>query len=335
MEDSQFILSKEVEVNFYHGPEHFLGEESTRVILVSEDQVKSALATAGQSGGDAEMIAQDLKRRPYHWIYNEGVKNLIVYSKDKKPQTLRDLGVKVVDECLQLNLSKVDFINEDILVEEFKHFVQSIVLWNYKYEVKTINQKKLLSVLNFRFKSPLSPSEISELEFYKTATKSTLLVRDLVNTRANVATPKYMEDVIKHVSSKSDKIKKVEVIVGKELSEQGLEVFYNVGKGAAIDPRLVHFVYKGNEESEEIEYAIVGKGITFDTGGLNLKKAPEDMYCDKTGACTTVGILKGVIELGLKINIVFAFAIAENSIDANSYRPSDIIKVILFFINNI
>ena len=82
---------------------------------------------------------------------------------------------------------------------------------------------------------------------------------------------------------------------------------------------------------------LIGKGVTFDTGGLNLKETGittkynkcigimEDNYSDKGGACVAIGVLKGVIELDLNINVVFAFGITENSIDANSYRPSDII----------
>lgn len=97
---------------------------------------------------------------------------------------------------------------------------------------------------------------------------------------------------------------------------------------------MVHLLYKGNPDSSEVDFAIVGKGITFDTGGLNLKAEPEDMYCDKTGCCTTIGVMKGVLQLNLNLNICFAFAIAENSIDANSYRPSDIITVSSSFILN-
>lgn len=71
----------------------------------------------------------------------------------------------------------------------------------------------------------------------------------------------------------------------------------------------------------------IGKGVVFDTGGLNIKETGvmEDNFMDKGGACVTLAALKGVIELDLKINIVFAFGITENSVDAESYRPSDII----------
>ena len=74
--------------------------------------------------------------------------------------------------------------------------------------------------------------------------------------------------------------------------------------------------------------ALVGKGITFDTGGLNLKGTGniENMYGDKGGACAVLGTLKGVLELKIKKNILFVCAFAENAIDKMSYKPGDIIK---------
>ena len=84
----------------------------------------------------------------------------------------------------------------------------------------------------------------------------------------------------------------------------------------------------GNPDSDEIETALIGKGVTFDTGGLNLKPTGfmETMYGDKGGSCAVIGALKGTIELGLKKNIVFACGFAENAIGSGSYKPGDIIK---------
>lgn len=106
-----------------------------------------------------------------------------------------------------------------------------------------------------------------------------------------------------------------------------MNLLYNVGKSAESEPRLVVVHYKGNPVSDDIELALVGKGITYDTGGLNIKGtgAMETMYCDKGGACAVLSALHGALELGLKKNVAFAIALAENSIDGKSYKPSDII----------
>lgn len=106
-----------------------------------------------------------------------------------------------------------------------------------------------------------------------------------------------------------------------------MNLFYNVGKGATSEPRCIVVYYQGNPDKKDVDIALVGKGITFDTGGLNLKPtgSMEDMYQDKGGACAVLGALQATIELRLKKNVVFAMGFAENSIDNKCYKPSDIL----------
>jgi len=101
-----------------------------------------------------------------------------------------------------------------------------------------------------------------------------------------------------------------------------------VGKGALSEPRCVIVDYRGNPESDQVDVALVGKGLTFDTGGLNLKptRAIEDMHLDKGGACAVMGALRGALDLNLQKNVVFVMALAENAIGAGVYKPGDIIK---------
>lgn len=107
-----------------------------------------------------------------------------------------------------------------------------------------------------------------------------------------------------------------------------MNLFYNVGKGAVSQPRCVMVYYEGNPDSLKVDLALVGKGVTYDTGGLNLKPTGymEDMYGDKGGACAVIGAMQGVLELGSNKNIVFAVGLAENAIGKDAYKPGDIIK---------
>ena len=87
---------------------------------------------------------------------------------------------------------------------------------------------------------------------------------------------------------------------------------------------MVH--YQGNPDSTDVDFAIVGKGVTYDTGGLNIKVAMmELMYIDKGGSCAVLGSLQACIDLKLKKNIVFACAFADNAIGADAYKPNDIL----------
>ena len=106
-----------------------------------------------------------------------------------------------------------------------------------------------------------------------------------------------------------------------------MNLFYNVGKGAVVEPRCVVIHYRGNPDSQDVDIAFVGKGLTYDSGGLNLKPtgSMETMFGDKNGACAVLGALHGSLKLKPRKNIVFVVGLAENAIDSTSYKPGDII----------
>lgn len=127
--------------------------------------------------------------------------------------------------------------------------------------------------------------------------EATVFARDLANVRGSVATPCYMEQKVTELCDQhKNLIKEVRVVQGQQLVDENMNCFYNVGKSAESEPRLVIVNYQGNPDSEE-SIALVGKGVTYDTGGLNLKPTGymEDMYGDKNGSCAVIGALHGVL----------------------------------------
>jgi leucyl aminopeptidase len=99
-----------------------------------------------------------------------------------------------------------------------------------------------------------------------------------------------------------------------------------VGRGSANKPKLIVLEYKG-AATDEKPYALVGKGITFDTGGISLKPGPgmEEMKFDMGGAAGVLGAFVSAVKLGLKINLVCVVPAVENMPDGDSYRPSDVL----------
>lgn len=107
-----------------------------------------------------------------------------------------------------------------------------------------------------------------------------------------------------------------------------MNLFWNVGKGASCEPICLTILFQGRPEDENVDLAIVGKGVTYDTGGLNIKTAMmELMYGDKGGACAVLGAFDGCLNQikDIKKNIVFACALAENAIGPDAFKPSDIL----------
>jgi leucyl aminopeptidase len=150
------------------------------------------------------------------------------------------------------------------------------------------------------------------------------LCRDLVNESADVATPDFIEKEIKHIVSKTRLTMKV--LNERQLKSNKMGLILAVGQGARYKPRMIVLTYKGNSTSKEF-HALVGKGVTFDSGGLDLKTAAGivDMRMDMGGSAAVIYTLKTAAELELKVNLYGVIPLVENAIDAESYKPGDVI----------
>lgn len=154
--------------------------------------------------------------------------------------------------------------------------------------------------------------------------KAVNAARDLVNDNADTVTPEYLADTVSELV-KGNKHVSLEVLGRKELEANKFGLLLAVNQGSNKKPRVVIARYTGAGKNEPYT-AIVGKGLTFDCGGLNLKPtgSMEDMRQDMSGAAAVIGTLQAVLALELKKNIIFAFGSVENAIDANSYKPGDV-----------
>lgn len=155
--------------------------------------------------------------------------------------------------------------------------------------------------------------------------------RDWVNENADVANSLFFEKQARGLAQKNKL--RCTVFNEKQLKRMGFHMILAVAKAAQVPPRLIILEYKGNPKSSK-RMAFVGKGITFDSGGLNLKVASpatppgfgiEAMKSDMAGAASCVCALNALAELKAKVNAVAVIPVCENIIDAKSYKPGDVI----------
>ena len=148
--------------------------------------------------------------------------------------------------------------------------------------------------------------------------------RELGNLPPNVCNPAYIAQQAQEFASKSDKVE-CEVLDDAAMEALGMGSLLAVARGSAQRPRLV--VLKYNNGGDAKPYVLVGKGITFDTGGVNLKTQGgiEEMKYDMCGAGTVLGTFVAAVGMRLPVNLVAIAAAVENAIDGNAYRPSDVI----------
>ncbi|MBS7689736.1 leucyl aminopeptidase [Pseudomonas lalucatii] len=149
--------------------------------------------------------------------------------------------------------------------------------------------------------------------------------KDLGNLPPNLCHPSYLAEEAKGLA-KAHKNLKVEILDEKKLKELGAGAFLAVAQGSEQPPRMIVLNYQGGKKTDK-PFALVGKGITFDTGGISIKPAAgmDEMKYDMCGAASVFGTLKAVLELQLPINLVCLLACAENMPSGRATRPGDIV----------
>ncbi len=163
------------------------------------------------------------------------------------------------------------------------------------------------------------------VEVATTVAAAVCLARDWVNTPANVLYPETFADAAR-TAAKGTRID-VEVLDEKALERGGYGGLLAVGGGSSRGPRLVRFDYA--PRGAKAHLALVGKGITFDTGGLNLKSS-DGMYTmksDMAGAAAVLAATRAIAQLGLKVRVTAYAAMAENMPSGTAYRPSDVLTM--------
>ena len=149
--------------------------------------------------------------------------------------------------------------------------------------------------------------------------------KNLGNLPPNLCHPNYLAEEAKTLA-KAHKNLKVDILDEKKLKELGAGAFLAVAQGSEQPPRMIVMHYQGGKKDDK-PFALVGKGITFDTGGISIKPAAgmDEMKYDMCGAASVFGTLKAVLELQLPINLVCLLACAENMPSGRATRPGDIV----------
>ncbi len=202
-----------------------------------------------------------------------------------------------------------------------KAAVEGLIYSEYSFDFKTSKEDDAEDVeLTCNIKGELSQDELDEI---LRVMNGVTLTRELVNNPANIVTPSYLAD-----TAKKELGEKVEVtVLGREEIEKiGMEAYLSVAKGSSEEPKMIIMKYMNNPESDEV-FGLVGKGITYDSGGYSLKPTPSmvDMFSDMGGAGTVIGTMKVISESGLKTNVIGLVCACENMISGAAYKPGDVI----------
>ena len=171
------------------------------------------------------------------------------------------------------------------------------------------------------------------LEVARTLAEAVVYSRDLANTPGNDGHPQWLEDRARDLAA-SHGLDLVVLDVG-ELERRRMGGLLAVGAGSQHPPRLLRLSWRADSDGggkanakPKRPVALVGKGVTFDTGGISIKPAAdmEQMKFDKAGACAVLGAMRAVAELGLDVPVRAYLPVAENMLNGAAYRPGDIVR---------
>lgn len=166
-------------------------------------------------------------------------------------------------------------------------------------------------------------SQLSQGQIIANAIVST---KNIANMPSNIGNAKYLAEQGKSLGKQHSSLK-VTCLGEKELAKLNMNAYLAVGRGSANESIMTVIEYHGAKDKKAKPYVLVGKGLTFDSGGISIKPSAgmDEMKYDMCGAATVFGVMQAVAELKLPINVVGVMAGCENMPDGNSYRPGDIL----------
>ncbi|MFC0322088.1 leucyl aminopeptidase [Gallibacterium melopsittaci] len=183
--------------------------------------------------------------------------------------------------------------------------------------------RKIVFNVPSRRELPLAESAIQHAVAISAGIKVT---KDLANTPPNVCTPRYLADKAIELAQDYKTIQS-HVVDEQQMAKLGMKSYLAVSQGAKNEAFMSIIEFRNNPDPQAKPIVLVGKGLTFDSGGISIKPAAgmDEMKYDMCGAATVYGVMKAVAELNLPLNIIGVLAGCENLPGGNAYRPGDIL----------
>jgi leucyl aminopeptidase len=320
------------------------------------DQKQTSLLVIGVFEGDQDFphskdldssvsssIRETLENKEFRGIFGSSI---VVYTLGKGPMKkimLLGLGKreKFTDESARICAGKATRKAQELGIKEFS-MLQFSNLDDGLVEAMT--EGTALALYSFdKYKEAKEPtSKIEEvtilinsdsLRFQSVVEKANILVeavnfaRDIGNLPPNDCPPSHLASIA--VSLAQDYGIKVRIMDRYELENMGMGGIVAVGKGSNNPPKLIVLEYTGANDAQQKPYLLVGKAVTFDTGGISIKPSEkmDEMKFDKCGGCTVLAIIRAIASLKSAVNVVGIVPSVENMPSATSYRPGDIIRM--------
>ncbi|MDD4232312.1 MAG: leucyl aminopeptidase [Candidatus Cloacimonetes bacterium] len=319
-------------------PEHI----ETLVIINEEDAKISEMELLDEKTRESIELFSETEEYNYELAKVKSFSQMV----GKKPQNILLAGAGDTDKLGLDGLRKVFAASwREAMRLKAKHVH---VIFGFELKVSEVNLGHILAetaiLTSYKFNKYISLDKNHDIEsihlIYFTKTnrhinrgilegriyaEATNMARDLVNEPPNVMNPENLADHAKKAALQYGF--SIDIYSVDKLRRLKMEALLSVGKGSKSEPKLILMRYNGNPDKKHQLCALVGKGLTFDSGGYSLKPGPSmvNMKSDMGGAAAVIGAMAAISTLKLKVNVLGVIAAAENMIGSNAYRPGDII----------
>ena len=269
----------------------------------------------------------------YSDIYPKG-NNIILLGLGEKEkvnlESLRKAFYKLGKELMKLKIESAE-----VELPKFENLcyrkanmaiAEGLLQSEYSFEKYLSRKKTNLTIKEFFINAPEDKKKETEenIQEIKNLVEGIFLARDLVNEPAIVMTPVELANRAKEELTNLGV--EVEVFGRDKIEELGMTAFLSVSKGSATEPQFIVMKWNGDSSCDE-KLALVGKGLTYDSGGYTLKPGNSmvTMHEDMAGSASVIGVMKSIAKSKVKKNVVGIVAACENLISGEAYKPGDII----------
>ncbi len=240
----------------------------------------------------------------------------------------RIISGKIIQYAKEFKIKELSIIPFHSSKEIFESLIEGIILSSYSFEKfkisKENNNSNIISKVSILLES-------NSKEFQKVIDETSIIcqsvnyAREISNLPPNECSPDSLAKIALNIKNQEIKSKIINIDAMKDIGLNGLVA---VGSGSINEPKLIVIEYKGTKK-EEKPILLVGKAVTFDSGGLSLKPSEkmDEMKFDKCGGVNVISIMKSLPLLHIKNNVIGIIPSVENMPSNSSYRPSDIINM--------
>lgn len=261
-----------------------------------------------------------------HTVKDEFLQALAVVNIDKDDYaSIQKLAAKAASwskeqSSLNIDLSKLPEILAQKWVQAFTIAVGEAVYCFDKF--KKDSKPVLLEKINYQSVHPIN----NHLTKAEAIIYGMNICKDLGNAPGNICTPAYLASSAAKIAN--DLGASARIINETEIQEMGMNALLSVAQGSTAGAYLIELQYHGASNTEDKPVVLVGKGITFDSGGISLKPgaAMDEMKFDMCGAASVIGTFAAAVKLNLPLNLVAIIPTCENMPSGNAVKPGDIVQ---------